>query len=50
MGSISKSNIKKTFETKKIKKYLNIPKLSHNTIKFLNWFSDYNIVPKGMKL
>ena len=45
-----KSNIKKTFETKKIKKYLNIPKLSHNTIKFLNWFSDYNIVPKGMAL
>ena len=45
-----KSKIKKKFETKKIKKYLNIPKLSHNTIKFLNWFSDYNIVPKGMAL
>ena len=21
-----------------------------NTIKFLNWFSDYNLVPKGMCL
>ena len=50
MGSISKIKHKKKFETKKIKKYLNIPKLSHNTIKFLNWFSDYNIVPKGMAL
>ena len=31
-------------------KKLKIKPLNENTIKFLNWFSDYNIVPKGMAL
>ena len=29
---------------------LDIPPLKKSTIKFLNWFSTYNIVPKGMAL
>ena len=40
----------KKFEIKKIKKILKVDKLNKNTIKFLNWFSEYNIVPKGMAL
>tara|TARA_B100000029_G_scaffold92667_1_gene82623 strand:- start:4431 stop:6389 length:1959 start_codon:yes stop_codon:yes gene_type:complete len=40
----------KKFKIKKIKKFLNIPKLNTNTINFLNWFSEYNLVPKGMAL
>ena len=35
---------------KKIKKIFNVNKLNENSIKFLNWFSEYNIVPKGMAL
>ena len=46
------------FEKDKKKKYLikkviqkhKIPSLKNNTIKFLNWFSEYNMVPKGMAL
>ena len=46
------------FEQDKKKKYLikkviqkhKIPSLKNNTIKFLNWFSEYNMVPKGMAL
>ena len=46
------------FEKDKKKKYLikkviqkhKIPSLKNNTIKFLNWFSEYNMVPKGMTL
>ena len=46
------------FEKKKKKKYLikkviqklKTPSLKNNTIKFLNWFSEYNMVPKGMTL
>ncbi len=45
-----KENSKKKFKIKKIKQFLNISKLNQNTIKFLNWFSEYNIVPKGMAL
>ena len=45
-----KENKNKKFKIKKIKKILNIPKLNENTIKFLNWFSEYNLVPKGMAL
>ena len=45
-----KEKFKKNFQTKKIKKILNVPKMNLNTIKFLNWFSDYNLVPKGMCL
>ena len=43
-------NPKKKFLTRKISKKLNISSLNVNTIKFLNWFSEYNIVPKGMSL
>ena len=45
-----KENNNKSFRVKKIKKILNILKLKENTIKFLNWFSEYNLVPKGMAL
>ena len=40
----------KNFEIKKVSKKLNVPPLKKNTIKFLNWFSEYNMVPKGMAL
>ena len=45
-----KEKNRKTFKIKKIKKILNIEKLNKNFLKFLNWFSEYNIVPKGMAL
>ena len=45
-----KENSNKKFKIKKIKKFLNISKLNENNIKFLNWFSEYNLVPKGMAL
>ena len=34
----------KKFKIKKIKKTFNINQLNENSIKFLNWFSEYNIV------
>ena len=40
----------KNFSIKKVIKKLNVPSLNKNTIKFLNWFSQYNIIPKGMAL
>ena len=40
----------KNFKIKKIIKKLNVSPLKLKTIKFLNWFSEYNIVPKGMVL
>jgi len=40
----------KNFEIKKVLKKLNINPLKKTTIKFLNWFSEYNIIPKGMAL
>ena len=43
-------NENKTFKIKKIIRKLEIPKLKKKTINFLNWFSEYNIVPKGMAL
>ena len=43
-------NENKTFKMKKITRKLEIPKLKKKTINFLNWFSEYNIVPKGMAL
>ena len=48
-NEFEKSN-NKHFKTKKIIKKLDIPTLKRNIIEFLNWFSDYNIVPKGMAL
>ena len=40
----------KKYKTKKIIKKLEIPQLKKKTLDFLNWFSEYNIVPKGMAL
>ncbi len=44
-----KKNYKK-FKIKKIINKLNLPSLKTNMISFLNWFAEYNIVPKGMAL
>ena len=41
---------KKKYLIKKVIQKLKIPSLKNNTIKFLNWFSEYNMVPKGMTL
>ena len=41
---------KKGFLTKKILKKLNVEPLNKKTINFLNWFSEYNLIPKGMSL
>ena len=43
-------NTNKNFSIKRVIKKLNVPSLNKNTIKFLNWFSQYNIIPKGMAL
>ncbi len=40
----------KHFKIKKIIKKLDIPKLNIKTLNFLNWFAEYNLVPKGMAL
>ena len=44
------NNKKKKFKLKKIFKKLQVNPLKKTTIKFLNWFSEYNIIPKGMAL
>ena len=41
---------KKNFKLKKIIKKLQIVPLNSCTISFLNWFSEYNLIPKGMAL
>ncbi len=41
---------KKNFRIKKIIRKLEIPSLNTKTLEFLNWFSEYNLVPKGMAL
>ena len=41
-------NNKKTFKIKKVLKKLKISALKKDTIKFLNWFAKYNLIPKGM--
>ena len=38
----------KNFKLRNIIKKINIPPLKKETIKFLSWFSDYNLIPKGM--
>ena len=43
-------NSNKSFKIKKIIRKLEIPNLKKKTLQFLNWFSEYNIVPKGMAL
>ena len=40
----------KNFAIKKVSKKLDVPSLKKNTINFLNWFSEYNMIPKGMAL
>jgi len=44
-----KKNNKK-FEIKSVKEKLNIEPLKLQTVDFLNWFSQYNLVPLGMAL
>ena len=38
------------FKIKSVLKKLEVTPLKKTTIKFLNWFSEYNIIPKGMAL
>ena len=40
----------KNFAIKKVARKLDVPSLKKNTINFLNWFSEYNMIPKGMAL
>ena len=40
----------KNFKVKNVLKKLNVNPLKKTTIKFLNWFSEYNLIPKGMAL
>jgi primosomal protein N' (replication factor Y) (superfamily II helicase) len=40
----------KNFAIKKVSRKLDVPSLKKDTIKFLNWFSEYNMIPKGMAL
>ena len=47
---ILKKKNNKNFAIKKVSKRLDVPSLKKNTIKFLNWFSEYNMIPKGMAL
>ena len=37
-------------QLRKFQKRLDVPPLKKNIIKFLNWFSEYNMIPKGMAL
>ena len=43
-------NNNKNFKIKKVIKKLDVTSLKKNTINFLNWFAEYNLVPKGMAL
>ena len=43
-------NKSKKFQLRKISRKLDVTPLKKTTIDFLNWFSKYNIVPKGMTL
>ena len=40
----------KNFKIKSVIKRLKVTPLKRTTIKFLNWFAQYNIIPKGMAL
>ena len=44
------NNKQKKFKLKKVFKKLQVQPLKKTTINFLNWFSEYNIIPKGMAL
>ena len=39
---------KKKFKLKKISKKINVKNLNSSMIKFISWFSKYNLVPLGM--
>tara|TARA_Y100000590_G_scaffold142452_1_gene163471 strand:- start:1434 stop:3389 length:1956 start_codon:yes stop_codon:yes gene_type:complete len=41
---------KKNFKLKKVIKKIDINSLNSKTIDFLNWFSQYNLIPRGMAL
>ena len=43
-------NNRKNFKIRNILRKLNVTPLKKNTINFLNWFAEYNIIPKGMAL
>ena len=43
-------NDNKKFKIKSILKKLDVTPFKKDTINFLNWFAEYNIVPKGMAL
>ena len=40
----------RNFKIKNVLKKLDVNPLKKTTIKFLNWFSEYNMIPKGMAL
>ena len=40
----------RNFKIKNVLKKLDVIPLKKTTMKFLNWFSEYNIIPKGMAL
>ena len=43
-------NTEKKFQTKKVTKKLKIPNLNKKMVNFINWFAEYNVIPKGMAL
>ena len=43
-------NTEKKFQTKKIIKKLKVPNLTKKMVNFINWFAEYNVIPKGMVL
>ena len=43
-------NDTKKFKIKRVIKRLDVTPLKKETINFLNWFSEYNLIPKGMAL
>ena len=43
-------NSVKSFSLKKILSVIPIPPLNIKTLNFLNWFSEYNMIPLGMAL
>tara|TARA_Y100001970_G_scaffold235196_1_gene294027 strand:- start:632 stop:2587 length:1956 start_codon:yes stop_codon:yes gene_type:complete len=48
-NEFEKKNDRK-FKIKKVLKKLNVTPLKKTTIEFLNWFAEYNMIPKGMAL
>ena len=43
-------NNNKKFKIKNVLRKLDVSPLKKNTINFLNWFAEYNLIPKGMAL